>query len=69
MTALEAIESIISEKRRTAGFPECAMLQDVARLAELSKPELRQEMGKLQKGGLIYFKQTINSFGVYLKNS
>lgn len=66
MTPLEAITHLIEEKKRARQIPHCAMLEDVVRLCNLPAPELREELKKLKKEGVIALKETINSWSIYL---
>ena len=66
MTPLEAITHLIEEKKRNRQIPHCALLGDVVRLCNLPAPELREELKKLKKEGVIALKQTINSWSIYL---
>ena len=66
MTPLEAITHLIDEKKRARQIPHCAMLEDVVRLCNLPAPELREELQRLKKEGKIAFKQTINSWSIYI---
>lgn len=66
MTPLEAITYLIEEKKKNHSIPHCAMLEDVARLCNLPAPELREELTKLKKEGKIAFRETINSWSIYL---
>ncbi|NCC80562.1 MAG: hypothetical protein EOM07_13270 [Clostridia bacterium] len=66
MTPLEAITHLIDEKKRNRQIPHCAMLEDVVRLCNLPAPELKEELEKLKKEGVIARKQTINSWSIYI---
>lgn len=66
MNVLDAITYLIEEKKKNHQIPHCAMLNDVASLCNLPAQELREELGRLKKEGKIAFKQTINSWSIYL---
>lgn len=63
---LNAIEQLIEEKKKKKEIPHCAMLVDVANMCNLPAQELREELIKLKSEGKIAFKQTINSWSIYL---
>lgn len=66
MTPLESIQYLIEEKKKNRQIPHCAMLEDVARTCNLPAKELREELRKLKIEGKISFKQTVNSWSIYL---
>lgn len=66
MTPIEAITHLIEEKKRSRKIPHCAMLEDVTRICNLPESELKEDLKKLKKEGKIAFKQTINSWSIYL---
>lgn len=63
---LEAIQQLIEEKKKNRQIPHCAMLEDVTRICNLPAQELREELKKLKSEGKIAFKQTVNSWSIYL---
>ena len=65
MTALEAINQIIQEKKNNKQAPHCAMLSDVERL--YTGNAFRDEIRALIKQREVVITRTINSFSFYLK--
>lgn len=66
MTVYNAIEQLITEKKEQKRIPHCAMLDDVIKLCNLPAQEVRQELKTLKNEGKIAFKQTVNSWSIYL---
>ena len=66
MTAKEAINQIIQEKKNNKQAPHCAMLSDVESL--YTGNEFRSEIRALINKGEVVINQTINSFSFYLKD-
>ena len=65
-TVLEVIQQLIEEKKKNREIPHCAMLEDVAKVCNLPPQDLREELRKLKIEGKIAFKQTVNSWSIYL---
>jgi len=68
MTVIEAITFLIEERKRDNRIPHCAMINDVRRLCRMDEDDFRCELSRLKKEGKIAFKETVNSWSIFLIN-